>query len=80
MRWSEIDDALRTKQPSQDPFGLGADLPAYSGPETDEALFEEIYQQRSAELYLTGMRFEDMRRLGSVRCHRSDPAHQRRRT
>ena len=58
----EIDN-IRTKQPSEDPFGVGADLPAYSGGTSDAALFEEIYQQRSAELFLTGMRFEDMRRL-----------------
>jgi hypothetical protein len=57
-------DAVRTKQASDDPFGLGANLPAYSGPTDDESLFEEIYRQRSAELYLTGMRFEDARRLG----------------
>lgn len=57
-------DAIRTKQPADDPFGIGADLPAYNGGTSDEALFEEIYQQRCAEMYLTGMRFEDARRLG----------------
>ena len=57
-------DAVRTKTPAQDPFGLGADLPAYSGPTDDQSLLTEIYRQRSAELYLTGMRFDDMRRLG----------------
>lgn len=57
-------DAVRTKQAADDPFGLGANLPAYSGPSDDESLFEEIYRQRSAELYLTGMRFDDARRLG----------------
>ena len=57
-------DAIRTKQPSEDPFGVGADLPAYTGGLDDASLFEEIYYQRSAELYLTGMRFEDARRLG----------------
>lgn len=62
MAVNEIDN-IRTKEPSEDPFGVGANLPAYSGGTSDAALFEEIYQQRSAELYLTGMRFEDMRRL-----------------
>ncbi len=62
MAVNEIDN-IRTKKPSEDPFGVGADLPAYSGGTSDAELFEEIYQQRSAELYLTGMRFEDMRRL-----------------
>jgi len=56
-------DIVRTKTASEDPFGLGANLPAYSGPTDDQSLLEEIYRQRSAELYLTGMRFEDARRL-----------------
>lgn len=60
---SEI-DAIRTKQGQDDPFGLGANLPAYTGPTDDQSLFTEIYRQRSAELYLTGLRFDDMRRLG----------------
>lgn len=57
-------DAVRTKEASEDPFGVGADLPGYSGPVDESSLLEEIYYQRSAELYLTGMRFEDARRLG----------------
>jgi len=44
--------------------GLGANLPAYSGPVTAPALLTEIYRQRAAELYLQGLRFEDARRLG----------------
>lgn len=59
---NEIDE-IRTKDPADDPFGLGAGLPAYSGPTDEASLIEEIYRQRSAELYLTGMRFEDARRL-----------------
>lgn len=57
-------DAIRTKQAANDPFGVGANLPAYTGGQDDASLLEEIYYQRSAELYLTGMRFEDARRLG----------------
>ncbi len=57
-------DSIRTKTAAQDPLGLGADLPAYSGAETEEALLTEIYRQRSAELYLQGLRLEDSRRLG----------------
>ncbi len=56
-------DAVRTKTPAQDPLGIGAGLPPYSGPVTVAALEEEIYRQRAAELFLTGMRFEDSRRL-----------------
>jgi hypothetical protein len=57
-------NAIRTKTAAQDPFGVGAALPAYSGATTTDALLAEIYRQRSAELYLTGMRLEDSRRLG----------------
>jgi hypothetical protein len=56
-------NAIRTKTAAQDPFGIGAGLPAYGGPTSSGALLEEIYRQRSAELYLTGLRLEDSRRL-----------------
>lgn len=57
-------NAVRTKQAEDDAFGVGADLPPYSGPVDEASLLTEIFRQRSAELYLTGMRFEDARRLG----------------
>lgn len=57
-------DAVRTKTPAEDPFGVGAGLDAYSGPVTEEALIEEIFRQRASELYLQGLRLEDARRLG----------------
>lgn len=50
-------------QASGDPFDVNADLPAYSGPVTAEALLLEVYKQRSAELYLTGQKWEDSRRF-----------------
>ena len=56
-------NTVRTKTAEEDAFGVGAELPPYSGPVTENALLEEIFYQRSAELYLSGMRFEDMRRL-----------------
>ncbi len=55
---------VRTETPSQDPFGIGASLPAYIGPVTTDSLLAEIYYERCAELYLEGMRLEDSRRLG----------------
>jgi hypothetical protein len=70
LRLNRIDDAVRwidsvrTKLPSQDYTGLGAGLRPYSGDRTDAALREEIFRQRAAELFITGMRLEDMRRLG----------------
>ena len=53
-----------TKVPATDPWGIGADLPPYAGAVTEQAILEEIYKQRSVELYLGGLRFEDNRRLG----------------
>lgn len=57
-------DAIRTKQAADDPFGIGADLGNYTGATDDQSLLTEIYRQRCAEMYLSGMRFEDARRLG----------------
>lgn len=59
---SEI-DAVRTKTAVQDPFGVGANLPTYSGPTDNTSLMNEIFQQRRAELFMSGMSWEDSRRL-----------------
>ena len=53
-----------TKKAANDPFGIGADEPAYSGPLTATAILEEIYRQRSIELFMGGLKLEDMRRFG----------------
>lgn len=50
-------------QTAGDPFGVNAALPAYSGPVTREDLLLEVYKQRSAELYLSGQKWEDSRRF-----------------
>jgi starch-binding outer membrane protein, SusD/RagB family len=55
-------NAVRT-QSSGDPFGVHANLPVYSGPVTANDLLLEIYKQRSAELFLQGLRLEDSRRF-----------------
>ena len=52
-----------TKTPASDPFGVGADLPALTGPYTQDQLLEQIYKHRSIELFMSGLRLEDMRRL-----------------
>lgn len=52
-----------TKKPAIDPFGVGADLPP-AGPLTQQQILDEIYRQRSIELFLSGLRLEDMRRFG----------------
>lgn len=52
-----------TKTPASDPFGVGADLPPLVGPLTQDQLLEQIYKHRSIELFMSGLRLEDMRRL-----------------
>ena len=56
-------NAVRT-QSSGDPFGVNANLSAYSGPVDVASLLLEVYRQRCAELYLQGLRLEDNRRFG----------------
>ncbi len=50
-------------QTSGDPFGVNAGLPAYSGPVNKDALLLEVYKQRCAELYLSGLKWDDTRRF-----------------
>lgn len=51
-------------QKTDDPFGVNANLPAYSGAQTQGAILQEIFRNRRIELFLTGMSLEDSRRLG----------------
>jgi starch-binding outer membrane protein, SusD/RagB family len=51
-------------QKNNDIFGVNANLPAYSGPQTQEAVLTEIYRNRCIELYMTGLKLEDSRRFG----------------
>ncbi|MFD2785427.1 RagB/SusD family nutrient uptake outer membrane protein [Hymenobacter rubripertinctus] len=60
---TELNKVL-TKQPAQDAFGLGAGLPAYSGPLTADAVLLEILRNRSIELAFQGFRLGDSRRFG----------------
>ena len=57
-------NAILTKKAATDAWGIGADLPAYSGAATKDAILYEIYRQRCLELYLSGMKLEDSRRFG----------------
>jgi hypothetical protein len=52
-----------TKKAANDIFGVGADLPAVA-PATIALALQEIYRNRCIELYLTGLKLEDMRRFG----------------
>jgi starch-binding outer membrane protein, SusD/RagB family len=47
-----------------DPFGIGASLPIIAGPLTDVDLLTQIYRNRCIELYMSGLKLEDMRRFG----------------
>ncbi len=57
-------NAVREK--TDDVFGVNAGLGAWTGDATDqEAVLNEIFKNRSIELFLTGMRLEDSRRIHS---------------
>ena len=65
LHWNAVNELnkIRTKQPTADPFGVGAGLPAYSGALTQAAILTEIYRNRCIELYMQGFKMEDMRRF-----------------
>ena len=52
-----------TKQPAADPFGVGAGLSPLIGPYTQAQLLDQIYKHRCIELYMSGLKLEDMRRF-----------------
>jgi hypothetical protein len=52
-----------TKKAANDAFGVGADLAPLVGPLTQQQILDEIYKQRSIELYMSGLKLEDMRRF-----------------
>jgi starch-binding outer membrane protein, SusD/RagB family len=52
-----------TKKAANDALGIGADLPAVT-PASAAQLLDQIYRNRCIELYLSGMKLEDMRRFG----------------
>jgi len=67
-RLGQLPDAViqlnLVRQKNNDPLGVNANLPAWTGDETSQSdILEEIYKNRSIELFLTGMRFEDSRRF-----------------
>lgn len=52
-----------TKTAATDPFGVGAALPALTGPYTQQQLLDLIYKHRCIELFMSGLKLEDMRRF-----------------
>jgi len=57
------------KTPASDPFGVGADLPPL-GPMTQSQLLDQIYKHRCIELFMSGLKLEDMRRFGRPNAER----------
>jgi starch-binding outer membrane protein, SusD/RagB family len=55
---------VRTQAPTADIWGVGGNLPAYAGENTQEAILTEIYRQRCIELFMSGQKLEDSRRFG----------------
>jgi hypothetical protein len=56
----EINKILTKKT---DIFNINADLPEYSGGQSQAEILQEIYKQRCIELYLTGLKVDDSRRF-----------------
>jgi starch-binding outer membrane protein, SusD/RagB family len=59
-----------TKTPASDPYGVGADLPPVAGL-TLAQLLDAIYKHRSIELYMSGLKLEDMRRFARPNAERT---------
>lgn len=57
-------EKVRTKQPAADLFGVGAGLPPAIGVFTQPQLLDSIYKHRCIELFMSGLKLEDMRRFG----------------
>ncbi|MDN5203245.1 RagB/SusD family nutrient uptake outer membrane protein [Fulvivirgaceae bacterium BMA10] len=52
------------RQKNDDPLGVNANLGAWTGDQNSQNdILEEIYKNRSIEMFLTGMRLEDSRRF-----------------
>jgi len=67
-RSNQLDNAVTqinlVRQKANDPFGVNANLPAWTGDETSQSdILEEIYKNRCIELFLTGLRFGDSKRF-----------------
>jgi hypothetical protein len=59
-----------TKTPASDVYGVGADLPPLVGL-TPAQILEQIYKHRSIELYMSGLKLEDMRRFARPNTERT---------
>ncbi len=59
-----IEELNKVLTKTNDVFGVNANLPAYSGEQTQAAVLQEIYRNRCIELYMSGLKLEDSRRFG----------------
>lgn len=59
-----------TKTAASDPFAVGAGLPALTGTFTQAQLLDQIYSNRCIELFMSGLKLEDMRRFGRATTER----------
>jgi len=59
-----------TKTPASDAYGVGADLPPLVGL-TQAQILDQIYKHRCIELYMSGLKLEDMRRFGRPNAERT---------
>lgn len=60
-----------TKTAAEDAFGVGANLPAYSGALDKTSILTEIYRNRCIELFMSGLRLEDNKRFNRPITERS---------
>jgi hypothetical protein len=60
-----------TKKAVNDPLGIGADLPPIVGPLTQSQLLDQIYRNRCIEMYMSGLKLEDMRRFNRPNSERT---------
>jgi hypothetical protein len=60
-----------TKTPASDIYGVGADLPPVVGALTQAQLLDQIYKNRSIELFMSGLKLEDMRRFARPNAERT---------
>lgn len=55
---------------SSDPFGVAANLPAIASVSSAGQLLDQVYRNRCIELYMSGLKLEDMRRFGRPNAER----------
>ena len=58
-----VDMINQIRSKTNDPHGINADIEPYIGPTSAEDLKAEIFTQRCIELFMTGLKLEDSRRL-----------------